>query len=55
MGHHSRERLYRFVKYLENLLAWRGVYWEERRLYSTICPICGGKLVVEEKLGELES
>jgi len=41
--------LYRFVKYLENLLAWCGVYWEERRLYSTICPICGGKLVVEEK------
>ncbi len=41
--------LYRFVKYLENLLSWYGVYWEERRLYSTICPICGGKLVVEGK------
>jgi putative transposase len=41
--------LYRFVKYLENLLAWYSVYWEEKRLYSTICPICGGKLIVEEK------
>jgi transposase len=26
-----------------------GVYWEERRLYSTVCPICGGRLILGEK------
>jgi len=41
--------LYSFIKYLENQLSWYGVYWEEKKLYSTICPICGGKLIVEEK------
>jgi putative transposase len=41
--------LYSFVKYLENLLSWYGIYWEEKRLYSTLCPICGGRLVLVEK------
>jgi putative transposase len=41
--------LYSFAMYLENLLSWYGVYWEERRLYSTICPVCGGKLVLDKK------
>jgi len=40
---------YSFIKYLENQLSWYGVYWEENRLYSTICPVCGGKLVLDEK------
>lgn len=38
-----------FVKYLENLLSWYGIYWEEKRLYSTVCPICGGKMMLVEK------
>jgi DNA-directed RNA polymerase subunit RPC12/RpoP len=41
--------LYSFTRYLENLLSWYGVYWEEKRLYSTICPICGNKLISVEK------
>jgi putative transposase len=41
--------LYSFIKYLENVLSWYGIYWEEKRLYSTICPVCGGKLVLDEK------
>ena len=41
--------LYSFTRHLENLLSWYGVYWEEKRLYSTICPVCGGKLVVVKK------
>ena len=40
--------LYRFVKCLENLLSWYGIYWEEKRLYSTICPICRSRLTVKE-------
>jgi putative transposase len=38
-----------FSRYLENILSWYGVYWEEMRLYSTICPKCGGKLNLEQK------
>ena len=38
-----------FSRYLENILSWYGVYWEETRLYSTICPKCGGKLNLEQK------
>ena len=38
--------LYGFTRYLENMLSWYGVYWEERRLYSTVCPICGSRLVL---------
>jgi len=41
--------LYSFTRYLENLLSWYGVYWEEKRLCSTICPVCGGELVAVEK------
>ncbi|GAB6945251.1 zinc ribbon domain-containing protein [Vulcanisaeta sp. JCM 14467] len=33
-----------FAKYLENILSWYGIYWEERRLYSTLCPVCGTEL-----------
>ena len=29
-----------FVRCLENILSWYGMYWEERRLYSNICPKC---------------
>ena len=38
-----------FSRYLENILSWYGIYWEETRLYSTICPKCGGKLNLEQK------
>ena len=38
-----------FSRYLENILSWYGIYWEEMRLYSTICPKCGGKLNLEQK------
>jgi len=48
-GTSLQRTLYSFVKYLENLLSWYGIYWEEKRLYSSICPVCGGKLIVEEK------
>jgi putative transposase len=41
--------LYSFVKYLENLLSWYGIYWEEKRLYSSICPVCGNKLILEDR------
>lgn len=43
-GTSLQRTLLSFTKYLENLLSWYGVYWEERRLYSTVCPVCGGKL-----------
>jgi putative transposase len=41
--------LYSFVKYLENLLSWYGIYWEEKRLYSTICPVCGNKFILADR------
>ena len=40
-----------FTRYLENMLSWYGVYWKEERLYSTICPVCEGKLMFVEKIG----
>lgn len=42
-------KLYGFVEYLENPLSLYGVYWEEGRLYGTVCPVCGGRLVLGEK------
>jgi len=33
---------------LENLLSRHGVYWEEEKLYSTVCPICRSKLILGE-------
>lgn len=33
-----------FAKRLENLLSWYGVYWVEKRLYSSVCPVCGARL-----------
>jgi len=41
--------LYSFRKYLENVLSWYGVYWEEVRLYSTKCPFCGSRMRLVEK------
>ena len=41
--------LYSFKKHLENILSWYGVYWEEVRLYSTRCPLCGGRMKLAEK------
>ena len=38
-----------FARYLGNLLSWYGIYWEERRLYSTVCPICGAELRLRRK------
>jgi len=38
-----------FAKRLENLLSWYGVYWEEARLYSTVCPRCGSDLLLETR------
>ncbi len=38
--------LYSFVRYLENSLSWYGIYWVEKRLYSSKCPVCGGKMVM---------
>jgi putative transposase len=32
------------------MLSWYGVYWKEERLYSTICPVCEGKLMFVEKI-----
>jgi len=40
--------LKRFVHQLETLAQWYGVPFEFRRLPSTICPVCGSKLVQEE-------
>ncbi len=37
-GSSLQRTLRSFAKYLENVLSWYGVYWEERRLYSTVCP-----------------
>jgi ribosomal protein S27AE len=48
-GTSLQRTLYRFAKYLENLLSWYGVYWKEERLYSTICPICGNKLMLADR------
>jgi len=36
-----------FVKYFENILSWYGIYWDESRLYSKICPQCGSELDLE--------
>jgi len=41
--------LYSFKKYLENTLSWYGVYWEETRLYSMKCSLCGSKMMLVEK------
>ncbi|WP_291998768.1 zinc ribbon domain-containing protein [Caldivirga sp.] len=38
-----------FAQYLTNVLSWYGIYWEEVRLYSTICPRCGARLRLVEK------
>ena len=40
--------LRRFVHQLEALAQWYGVPYRFRRLYSTICPVCGSKLVQED-------
>jgi putative transposase len=48
-GSALQRTLYSFVKYLENLLSWYGIYWEEKRLYSSICPVCGNKLIPEDR------
>jgi putative transposase len=34
----------RFVKRLRELAEWYGVPYREERLYSTVCPRCGGKM-----------
>ena len=43
-GSSLQRTLLSFAKYLENILSWYGVYWEEKRLYSTVCPRCGARL-----------
>jgi len=40
--------LRRFVHQLETLAKWYGVPYEFKRLPSTICPICGSKLLQED-------
>jgi len=40
--------LKRFVHQLETLAQWYGVPYEFRRLPSTVCPVCGSKLVQED-------
>jgi putative transposase len=40
--------LRRFVKMLITQLQWYGVPYRFRRLYSTVCPVCGSKLVQED-------
>jgi len=40
--------LKRFVHQLEALAQWYGVPYRFRRLYSTVCPVCGSKLVQED-------
>ncbi|WP_054844600.1 hypothetical protein [Vulcanisaeta souniana] len=41
-GTRLQRTLLSFAKHLENILSWYGIYWEEKRLYSTICLIAGG-------------
>jgi putative transposase len=48
-GTSLQRTLYSFVKYLENLLSWYGIYWKEKRLYSTICPVCGNKFILVDR------
>ena len=40
--------LRRFVHQLETLAQWYGVPYEFKRLPSTVCPMCGSKLVQED-------
>jgi putative transposase len=40
--------LKRFVHQLETLAQWYGVPYEFRRLPSTVCPVCGSRLVQED-------
>ena len=40
--------LKRFVHQLEALAQWYGVPYRFKRLYSTVCPVCGSKLVQED-------
>ena len=30
-------------------MSWYGVYWEETRLYSRKCSLCGSKMMLVEK------
>ena len=43
-GSSLQRTLTSFVRYFENVLSWYGIYWEEKRLYSRICPRCGAEL-----------
>ncbi len=40
--------LRRFVHQLETLTQWYGVPYELKRLPSTVCPMCGSKLLQED-------
>jgi len=44
-----QKTLLSFVRYLENILSWYGIYWSEERLYSSICPKCRNELTIYKK------
>jgi len=48
-GSALQRTLLSFAKYFENILSWYGIYWDETRLYSTVCPQCGNKLDLMKK------
>ena len=48
-GSALQRTLLSFAKYFENVLSWYGIYWDETRLYSKICPQCGSELNLETR------
>ncbi|GAB6946059.1 hypothetical protein JCM16161A_01890 [Vulcanisaeta sp. JCM 16161] len=52
-GTSLQRTLLSFAKYFENILSWYGIYFEEARLYSTVCPRCGEKLDLKMKTRNL--
>ncbi|MGC8578253.1 MAG: hypothetical protein ACP5M7_09730 [Thermoproteota archaeon] len=47
-GNSLQRSIVSFSKYFENILSWYGIYWEETRLYSTICQNVGEKLELRQ-------
>jgi len=49
-GTRLQKTLLRFVRSLENLLSWYGIYWIEGRLYSSVCPNCENRLAIYKRM-----
>lgn len=48
-GTRLQKTLLSFMRNLEDILSWYGIYWIEERLYSSLCPKCRNELTVYKK------